>query len=196
MDRGGRSGAPFLPAGWGGQPDEVAGFGGSSGSPNDPCEYPPVDIELSDWVEPETPPTLDEAAKRLSAGMRGEWYGIAETPWTSPYAVTFAFMEDGGYSGACVWSSENCCRALGYGTDRDSALKRWELHGVTLNGEGTGIIDVIFSYEGQDYESGYQGKLEGIVLDATSDRLRFQMMYGEYGPLEYDLQRQGEAPVR
>jgi hypothetical protein len=194
---GGGSGGPFLPAGWGGQPDEVTGYGGSSGSQSDPCEYPPVDVELSDWVELETPPAVDEAAKRVGTGMIGEWYGIAKTPWTPPYVVTFAFTEDGGYSAACTWSSDECCRALNYGTDRDSALKHWELDGVTPSGEVTGIIDVIFGYEGEpDYESGYQGRLQGIVLDATSDRLRFQMMYGQYGPLEYDLQRQGEAPVR
>jgi hypothetical protein len=189
---GGGSGGT-RPVGHAGSPDvgPVGGMGGVT-----PCAYPPVALELKEWHEPALPSTFDAALKRLTTGMVGEWYGVVTTPWTEPYAVTLTFGEDGSYSGQCVWSSNQCCLAFYYGTDDDSELKRYELEGVTFDGEGYGTIDIIFGVDGSYGESSYQGALENLELDATFDRLRFDFMYGTYGPLAFDLGRRGEVPPK
>jgi hypothetical protein len=189
--RGASGGA--MPVGQAGGPD-VAPVGGMGGVA--PCVYPPVAFELAPWREPALPSTIDEVVARITTGMIGEWYGIVTTPWTEPYGVTLSFGDDGSYAGECVWSSNQCCLALHYGTDDDSDLKRYELEGVTLDGEGYGTIDVVFGERGSYSESGYQGVLENVQLDATFDRLRFDFMYDTFGPLVFDLARQGEVPPK
>jgi hypothetical protein len=181
------------PIGQAGGPDVVE-VGGAGGVP--PCAYPRVELELAPWQEPDLPPTIDAAAERITAGIVGEWYGIVTTPWTQPYAVTLSFRVDGSYSGECIWSSNQCCRAFYYGTDDDSDLKRYELEGLTLDGEGYGSIDIVFGSPDAYYESGLQGALESVELDATLARLRFDFMYDNYGPLAFDLERRGEAPPK
>lgn len=159
------------------------------------CQYPDVAIELSEWI----PWSVVEKAAwdRIRTGMVGDWYGIVSTPWTSPYVVTLSFDEALSYSAECAWSSNQCCVAFYYGTDDDSDLKRFELDRVTDDGHAFGELDVIYGMSGAYSESGYQGTLEDLELDATLDRMRFDFMYGgTYGPLHFELERRGEAPPR
>lgn len=190
VPRGGAAGT--LPFGGGGAgPAPVGGMGGHVNS----CEYPPVDLVLGDWVAAE-PGTPAEVSARLTTYMVGDWYGVADTPWTPPYVVTLSFTEDLSYSARCVWASNQCCVAFYYGTDDDSDLKRFQLGGVDLDGAGLGELDIVFGQPGSYYESGYQGALQNIELDATLDRMRFEFFYDTYGPIEFYLRRQGEAPPR
>jgi hypothetical protein len=46
-------------------------------------------------------------------------------------------------------------------------------------------------------ESGDQGTLESVELDATLDRTRLELLHGrQLGPLLFDLQRRSEAPAK
>lgn len=147
-----------------------------------------------DWVESLEPPP-DVSAARFIEGARlsmiGDWWGVATTPWVPDYAVSFRFADDGHYSARCIdQEPADCpCRALYYGTDLDDPLKVWSLDttdGVTTNG----LIDIIYWYPPDAaYESGHQGYLVDVELDATGDRLRFDLMYDEYGPIHYELER-------
>jgi hypothetical protein len=139
------------------------------------------------WAESLDPPP-DVSAARFIEGVRlsmiGDWWGVATTPWVPEYAVFFRFTEDGHYSARCIYQEPaDCpCRALYYGTDLEDPLKVWSLDttdGVTANG----LIDIIYWYPPDAaYESGHQGYLADVELDATGDRLRFDFMYDEYGP--------------
>jgi hypothetical protein len=193
---GGAAGKTPVPGGggMGGSPDDSP-KGGSSNSEVG-CSVPPPSIRLKDWVEAESPESPDSAKARLIKGMIGDWFGVVSTSDTLPYEVTLSFAEDGTYSGECVWRSNECCVALYYGTDDDSDLKRYAIEGVTLDGAGYGNIDIIFSEPGNYYESGYQGALENVELDATLARMRFYFMYDVYGPIVFDLERTGEAPPK
>ncbi len=146
------------------------------------------------WAESLDPPP-DVSAARFIEGVRlsmiGDWWGVATTPWVPEYAVFFRFTEDGHYSARCIYQEPaDCpCRALYYGTDLEDPLKVWSLDttdGVTANG----LIDIIYWYPPDAaYESGHQGYLADVELDATGDRLRFDFMYDEYGPIPYELER-------
>jgi hypothetical protein len=203
---GGNSGGKAA-GGRGGTMPLAGGNGGSSGAPNDfPssgtgggdhfCAYPPVAITLTEWQEPEPLGSPSTATARVVEGMLGDWFGVATTPWTPPYAVTMSFSEDQTYSAECLWSSNECCLAFYYGTDDASDLKRYVIEGVTLDGGGYGSIDIVFGEPENYYESGRQGVLENVELDATLARMRFDFMYDAYGPLSFDLQRKGEAPPK
>jgi hypothetical protein len=166
--------------------------GGASGAGNvtDPCAgAPAVELELSPWEPPELPAALEDVLLRVIYEMPGEWRGIVTTPWKDPYEVIVTFTADGGYSGACTWASNECCHAFDYGTDDDTPLKRYSVDTVSRDGSVSGSIDIIFRYDTGFMESGYQGLLVNIELDATLDRLRFDFMYGMSGPLVYDLER-------
>lgn len=198
--RGGGEGGRPLP-GQGGRLGELGGriggtgaggYGGYGGSsPVVTCDYPAVTNDLVPWQQDDRQRTLEEAVARVAGGMAGDWRGFSSTPWVPPYAVTMSFNADGHYGGKCVWSSNECCEALYYGTDDDTPLKRYSLDSVTTTGEVNGRIDIIYgSPTVPYYESGYQGTLQNAQLDATGNRLRFDFIYGgEYGPLHYDLQR-------
>ena len=65
---------------------------------------------------------------------------------------------------------------------------------VNTAGAVSGTIETIFGNPANGYyESGYQGTLEKVTLDATLNRLRFDFWNGGstegYGPLQFDLQR-------
>jgi len=184
--------------GWGG----VGGFGGFGGFAGvggqaggtqvaDACDYPETTFDPGSWQPDQTPRTLDAALAHLKSGFPGHWQGVVTTPWVPPYDVTLTFGADGSYSGACRWSSNMCCVAFYYGTDDDTSLKQYALDTVTAAGVVGGPIDIIYDYQAAGYaESGYQGDLRRVELDATGNRLRFEFWYGgQYGPLKFDLVR-------
>lgn len=159
------------------------------------CTPPSFEHVLSPWQDPPPPTDLKAELERVATGMVGDWYGIVTTPWTEPYQVNLKFGDDGGYSGACVWSSDQCCVAYYYGTDLNADLKRYTVNRISSGGVVGGDIDIIFGEEGSFYESGYQGTLESIEVDADDGRLRFDFMYGgTYGPLQFDLERGPTLP--
>jgi hypothetical protein len=86
--------------------------------------------------------------------------------------------------------ADGCCRALYYGSDRDSALKQWRLSSVGEDGTFSGELDVAFCYDGQACSApAWQGELKKLEYDASGDRLRFEFWNDRYGPVALDLQR-------
>jgi hypothetical protein len=193
----GHAGSGIITAGGGGG-DGYSGAAGAAGEMDtgvgaSVCNPPSIGFELSEWQDPMTPATLDALVQRITQGMLGDWHGVVTTPWVAPYEVKLTFTADGGYSAACTWASNECCVAFYYGTDTDSDLKHYDVNRVSTSGEVGGDIAVIFGEPGSFYESGYQGTLENIELDATGTRLRFDFMYDRtYGPVAFDLERAGE----
>jgi len=201
---GGTAGVPEGTAGAGGVGGwgAVGGFGGFAGAAGvggqaggtevgGTCDYPGTTFDPGVWQPDQTPRTLDAALAHVRSGFPGHWQGVVTTPWVPPYDVTLTFGADGSYSGACQWSSNMCCVAFYYGTDDDTPLKQYALDTVTATGQVGGPIDIIYNYQAAGYaESGYQGDLRHVELDATGNRLRFEFWYGgEYGPLKFDLAR-------
>lgn len=191
--------------------EDSCGYGGIGGAPNlgaaggpgggpvtltcQPlvrvCQPPPVSFSPASWQADGAQRTLDEAIHHAIDGIRGDWYGVVTTPWTPAYEVSISFAADGGYSARCLWSSNMCCLAFYYGTDDDTPLKHYKIDSVSLSGQVSGTIDIIFGTRASGYyQSGYGGELEKVELDATGNRLRFEFWYDhDYGPTVFDLQR-------
>jgi hypothetical protein len=126
------------------------------------------------------------ALMRVRNGVIGTWTGTATTPWVAPYPVTFTFDSYSHYSAKCLQSG---CIALYYGTDEDSPLKQYDITDIQANGDADGTIDLVYNASGPA-DSPTQEDLKGISLSADTSRLQFYFMhFGEYGPLQYDLQR-------
>lgn len=197
--RGGHSGAGGLSSGPGaggqsgfGQPmGGQSGFGGGSANPPPTCDYPLLDLSLGPFTPASTSATLDTVLAQAMSGIVGNWHGVVQTPWVPDYEVTLTFRADGTYSGQCLWSSNVCCRAFYYGTDDDSSLKRYTLDTINTEKAVSGTIDIIFGGRGVPYyESGYQGYLRSVRLNADASRLQFDFWYSDtYGPLKFDLER-------
>ncbi len=106
-----------------------------------------------------------------------------------------SFGADGGYSAHCSAhsdydsSSPGCCRALYYGTDQDSALKRWTLATADAAGSTSGLIDIIFGYSGMFWESADQGKISDLEFAADGRRARFTLDDGDIVVGTVDLER-------
>jgi hypothetical protein len=127
--------------------------------------------------------------------LAGDWRGAVTTPWTQPYSVLASFGADGSYSARCVENSDvdggGCCRAFYYGSDRNSALKRWSLTQASPDGSVSGSIDIAFCYDGEPcYAPAWQGELRRLERDATGNRLAFEFWRNDgYGPVRFDLER-------
>jgi len=175
----------------GSSPGQGGQGGASASTPTDSCVYPSVTDDLSLWQQDDTRRTLEEDIARVATGIAGDWRGFVSTPWIPLYEVRMSFDSDGHYGGSCSSSSPSCCRAMYYGTDDDTPLKRYTLDSVTTTGAVNGSIDIIYGGSSVPYyESGYQGTLRNVQLDLTGNRLRFDFWYGgTYGPLQYDLER-------
>jgi hypothetical protein len=97
----------------------------------------------------------------------------------APYWVRITFREDGTYSGVAEAAAGQ--PAFYYGTDEDSAEKRYELNDLQDDLEGIGQIDIVF-WEGNTN----RGDLRNISL--MGDLLEFEFFHrGAYGPLTYQL---------
>lgn len=119
---------------------------------------------------------------RLRNGVLGTWIGTATTPWVAPYGVTFTFDSYTHYS---AHSLEGGNPALYYGTDEDSPEKKYDITDIQDNGDGVGIIDVVFGPGNFTRQV-----LSGIALSADGNTLTFWYLEGgTHGPLQYDLQR-------
>jgi len=178
------------------------GAGGGTANPvqcPDPS-YPRPQWSPTEWVRyvPVVPADryfVDVMLDDIRAAMVGSWHGVANTPWTEPYAVDLTFSDDGHYSSRCSDFTQECCLAFYYGTDRDTPLKQWRIESAALNGEVSGEIDIAFdngpaSQDGQYGLPSWQGKLSHIERDATGDGLRFEFSRSDgYGPVSYDLRR-------
>ncbi|HEY4184498.1 MAG TPA: hypothetical protein VGP07_05480 [Polyangia bacterium] len=190
---GGAAGAPGGLGGFGGiaPPSSGGGAGGGAVGPAICDAPPPVVNDLAPWRDDATPRTLEGDLAWVTGGMPGDWRGFVTTPWIPTYEVRLSFTANGGYAARCTWSSNMCCVAFYYGTDDDSALKTYTIDSITTAGKVGGTIDIIFGTAlAGYYESGYQGVLKNVVLDATGNRLRFDFWNGgEYGPVQFDLQR-------
>jgi hypothetical protein len=179
-------------SGFGGQADGgQAGFGGSPGTPPPVCVYPSIGFSPTPFEAASSDATLEDVLSGAMTGMVGSWHGVVTTPWVSPYEVTVSFRADGTYSGQCVWQSNVCCEAFYYGTDDDSSLKRYALDTINTSKAVSGTIDIIYGGRGVAYyESGYQGYLRNLRLNAGASRMQFEFWYGtDYGPLVFDLER-------
>ena len=201
--RGGSGGAPLIgKGGSGGAYYESVGGGpygtGGSATSEPQCGPGATPAPLSAW-QPRTAPNQDVYSQLAEAtqSLVGHWRGIANTQFVSPYEVEFTFSADGGYSGHCTSlpsdytnGTPDCCRALYYGTDKDSRLKQWLLVSANANGTVNGDINIIYDYADAGFgESGYQGKVYLLEFDATGDRARFTFLYGELKWGTFDLQR-------
>ena len=120
----------------------------------------------------------------LESGVIGTWVGCATTPWTPMYKVTFVLRNDGTYSAKSGEGLDGQrMLALYYGTDKDSALKRYALTDLQASGLGLGEIDVVF-----DSHSVVRDDLRNVRL--MGDKLEFEMFHmGSYGPITFRLNR-------
>lgn len=184
-------------------PDYGTGAGGGTATPP---ECPDTKDPSSEWSPTEwvayrsatsaDPYPIGTALQDARKAMWGSWHGIADTPWTKPYAVDLTFTADGHYSSRCSDSSPSCCLAFYYGTDDETPLKQWRIDSATASGAASGQIDIPFddnpySAEGDTYSlPAWQGVLSNIERDASGDGLRFDFARSDgYGPVHYDLRR-------
>ncbi|MGA9654610.1 MAG: hypothetical protein WBV96_11930 [Polyangia bacterium] len=118
---------------------------------------------------------------RVRNGFIGTWTGTA-TAFGNTWPVTFTFDSYTHYSAKSLQAGIS---ALYYGSDDDSPLKLYNITDLQANGDATGTIVIYFSANDTDLDN-----LEGIELSADGSNLQFYFMhFGEYGPLQYDLQR-------
>lgn len=196
------------PAGWAGTTGYGYPVGGSSGlagsssagaASDADCSSPPL-AALADWAPRGAGANDSSAAQALADARRvlaGSWHGVATTPWTAPYAVVTRFSAQGGYSAHCAQNSDydgqsnGCCRAFYYGSDQDSALKRWALSSVNEASAFNGTLDIAFCYDGEAcYAPAWQGEIVGLDYDATGNRARFELWTSDgHGPIKLDLER-------
>jgi hypothetical protein len=123
-----------------------------------------------------------DASTRVKLGMLGDWSGTATNPWSGTYPVLFTF--DNTYHYSCR-SLDPKWTALYYGTDEDSPNKTYSTGGVNLDGSVGGTITIVFE-AGNTVEN----KLDNISVSSDLKHLTFSFKhFGDYGPLQYDLQR-------
>jgi hypothetical protein len=199
---GGSAGLPVRPGGFAGWEVGGAGSGaqvaGSSmgggplgaGGSGVACSIQEAEWEPAAWSEVTDEQTLEERFAYVQGGIVGSWRGVVTTPWTVPYEIDATFDDEGHYSARCVHRSNDCCVAFYYGTDDDTELKRYLIDDATLSGRITGLIDIIFGYDGFYEEGGWQGELSDVDVDATLDRARFDFSTSDgTGPLHFELER-------
>ncbi|MES1178511.1 MAG: hypothetical protein ABUL62_29585 [Myxococcales bacterium] len=140
--------------------------------------------------------SVEQTLTESRASFVGTWRGVAHTQFVPSYPVLFTFSADGGYGGHCTSHSDyeptdfDCCRALYYGTDKDSSLKQWSLTTVNADHSVNGDLDIIYGYEGSGFgESGYQGRIANLAFDATGNRARFDFVYGTLAWGSFELER-------
>lgn len=162
------------------------------------CPAAPTDP----WVSA-APPTgtiadLQAYATGVRAEFVGHWVGEQSIFDTTPN-VAFSFESNGHYSGQCL--DTGCWATIYYRTDNESPLKLYRLPEMSLDGVLSGTIDLVFPAQpamGEDPSdppyvpvSG-TNVLKNVVLDATGNRLRFDLVsYMQAPPFvaHYDLHR-------
>jgi hypothetical protein len=186
---------------YGGTGSSYGGFsvgGEPSQVPEDPLCTSPVTTQLAPF-QPRVPEDLGVSTQLALArrALIGDWHGFVKSPWVEPYQIVLSFGESGDYSARCTTNSDfgatgdggGCCRAFYYGSDRDSALKRWSLTSVNADNSIEGDLDIAFCYD-ECYLPGWQGKLRNVDYDQSGNRIRFQFWRDDgYGPLEVELER-------
>jgi hypothetical protein len=149
-----------------------------------PTTRTPAEEACVGFAFADAPITVSTLAE-LEQGMLGTWAGCVSTPWVEPYWVTITFRDDGTYSGRAMAGSVQ--PAFYYGTDDDSPDKLYALNDLQDSLKGIGQIDIVF-FPG----STNRGDLRNISL--MGDQLEFEFFHrSEYGPLTYQLYRQGVA---
>jgi hypothetical protein len=123
----------------------------------------------------------DERLLRLRKGVLATWNGTVTTPWVKPYSVTMTFFADGHYSARCLQPN---CVAMYYGSDADSAEKRYDIQDVRADDKGAGEITFWFNPGNTN-----GGQLRNIDLSVDGSSLAFDAWKGDYGPLHFALRR-------
>lgn len=162
------------------------------------CPAAPAD----EWT-PAAPPTgtLDDLrahANAVRASFAGHWTGKQSIFGTTP-TVAFSFDASGHYSGICLGTQ--CWATIYNGTDNESPAKKYRLDDMSLDGVSSGTIDLAFPPQpimGEDpSDPPYVPAvgttvLKNVVLDASGNRLRFELVSYMHSPpyvAKYDLYR-------
>lgn len=116
------------------------------------------------------------------ARMVGHWRGWVWTPWVAPYPVELWFEE----SGLLRVRSRTSDPVLYWGDDRDDPERGWRIDDLQASGLARGSLTVVFGSGAQPIA------LERAQTSAEGARMTFQLTFrGEYGPLDYVLERVG-----
>ena len=163
------------------------------------CPAAPVDS----WG-PAAAPTgsvddLRAYADAVKASFAGHWKGKQSIFGTNP-TVAFSFESNGHYSGMCLDAGQ-CWATIYNGTDNESPFKKFVLDDMSLAGVSSGNIDLAFPPQPAMGENPSDppyvpaagtNVLKNVVLDASGNRLRFDLVsYMQSPPFvaQYDLWR-------
>ena len=120
---------------------------------------------------------LTEVRQRLV----GSWAGTRRTTWDGEHPVTMSFTSDGHYSAHCA----DGCIAMYYGSDTDTLEKTYRIDQVNSDGVAAGEIMIWF-----DPGNTNRGQIINLKFGVDGNTLTFSVYKGDYGPLEFTLQRQ------
>lgn len=128
--------------------------------------------------------------EQVKSGVVGTWRGCAFNPWTKPYEMEFVFYGNGNYESRNieVVKHPDTLRtqvALYYGSDENSAKKQFELKNQLTNADVEGDIQIYFGPYSTNLD-----EIRSVRLNADGTKLFFEVMHhGEYGPLQYELEK-------
>jgi hypothetical protein len=162
------------------------------------CPAPPVDAWTPAAAPTGTIEDLNAYADAVRASFAGHWVGEQSIFGTHP-PVAFSFEASGHYSGICL--AAGCWATIYNGSDNESPYKKYKLDAMSLDGISSGLIDLAFPPQasmGEDPSSppsvppSGTTLLQKIVLDASGNRLRFDLVDHMHAPpyvAHYDLHR-------
>jgi hypothetical protein len=101
------------------------------------------------------------------------WTGVATTPWTPNYKVSFTFSEDGQYSAKSM--NPEISPALYYISDTDSPNKIYSLSDVAANNTASGFIIL--------WDTNFETKddIKSLTISQDMEHLSFEVWHGGYG---------------
>lgn len=163
------------------------------------CPAAPTDA----WAPAPLPTGTIEDFRAYAAAVRasfvGHWKGQQSIFGTTPN-VAFDFEASNHYSGICLDAAQ-CWATIYNRTDNESPAKKFRLVDMSLDGVSSGTIDLAFPPQPAMGENPSDppyvpatgtNVLRDVVLDATGNRLRFDLVsYMQSPPFvaHYDLYR-------
>jgi hypothetical protein len=118
---------------------------------------------------------------RLRRGIVGTWAGMQTNPWDTSCPTKITFEANGHYS---AHSPNDACVVFSYGSNDDSAEKKYLLNDVLPTAEGQGEIAFWFAPGSTN-----PGELKHVTLSDDENSLSFHAWKTGYGPLVFTLKR-------
>jgi hypothetical protein len=118
---------------------------------------------------------------RLRRGIVGTWSGRQTNSWDAGCDAKITFEANGHYS---AHSPNDSCVVFSFGSNADTAEKKYLLNDVLPTAEGKGEIAFWFAPGNTN-----AGEIRHLVLSDDENQLSFEAWKGQYGPFVFSLSR-------